>query len=182
MSQVVGVYSRESSADAARDLLTQAGYHDGRVVFLRPGPADGSTPPTHLRLRGESMLRGAVRWGIIGALITEVPMIVLLFFLPVDVNVKVLLASTVWKFGGAFGAWIGAIAASERGLEPDEAARYQVLLEHGNWVLSAGVRRRHRASTRGAMLESDALYVLDVRGTFEAKPPARVRAGGHASA
>lgn len=170
MSHMVGTYTRASAADAARDLLMDAGYMADRVVLLSPNQAGENIPPLHLRQRGESMVRGAVRWGIIGALVTEVPLVIALLFLPVDVNVKVLLASTVWKFGGAFGAWLGVMAASEHGLESEVASRYELLLNNGAWVLSADVRRKHRSFARGAMLESDALDVLDVHGTFEVKP------------
>ncbi|MEX2598505.1 MAG: hypothetical protein WD533_02505 [Dehalococcoidia bacterium] len=170
MGQIVGIYTRQTAADAAQDLLMDAGYLSERVRLLRPRGSADEAPLLRLNRRGESMVRMAVRWGIIGALITEVPLVIVLLFLPIDVNAKVLMASTVWKFGAAFGAWLGVMAASERGLEADEANRYEELLNQGNWILSADVRAKHRPFARGAMVESDAVDVSDVRGTFELKP------------
>ncbi len=115
------------------------------------------------------MRRPAVRWGIIGALVTEFPIVIAILFIHMDVNVKVLLAVTIWKFGAAFGAWLGAMAASEQGLEAEDAARYEKLLREGRWLLSVNAGTDDRRFARGAMLESDAIEVRDVHGTFDLK-------------
>ena len=177
MHQVVGTFARRSELDAASRLLDAAGYR-AELTLLSPPEADRLAAP--LAQRGELMLRAAVRWGISGALIVEVPSVIALLLLPVDSNVKVLMAATMWKFGAAFGAWFGAASAGERGLDQEVAEDYEARLEQGGWVLGAGVRRGDRPFARGVMLESDAFDVRDVIGTFETKPepdpqPARRR-------
>lgn len=166
MSTLVGVFEQDRGALSARDILTDADYH-ATVLRRSRDPYD---PPTRFKHRGEVMLRAAVKWGIIGALIIEVPFLVLLFILPVDVNVKVFMASTVWKFGAAFGAWIGAMSAGERGLDAERAEDYEDELINGRRLLSVNVASRDRRFARGAILESGAVEVRDVVGTFEVKP------------
>ena len=122
---------------------------------------------------GESMLRAAVKWGILGSLIVEVPSLIALLIFPMDLNVKVLLAATVWKFGAAFGSWIGAMSAGEDGLDDEHAAEYEALLAAGYALIAVDVRARHRPGIRGALLESGALSLRDVRGTFVLKQPPR---------
>ena len=173
MHLVVGTFAGRSALDAAARLLDGADYRAESLTLLAP-PRPG-TLAAPLAQRGELMLRAAVRWGIIGALIIEVPSVITLLLLPVDVNVKVLMAATMWKLGAAFGAWFGAAAAAERGLDQEVAEDYEARLERGGWVLGVGVRRGDRPFARGVMLESDAFDVRDVIGTFEAKP-ARGRA------
>ena len=178
MHQVVGTFAGRSALDAANRLFGAAGYTGEALTLLAP-PRTGSLAAP-LAQRGELMLRAAVRWGIIGALIVEVPSVIVLLLLPVDINVKVLMAATVWKVGAGFGAWLGAASAGERGLDQEVAEDYEARLERGGWVLGADVRRGDRPFARGVMLESDAFDVRDVIGTFESKPapvpePARRR-------
>ena len=169
MRQVVGTFAGRAALDAAERLFAGAGYTDQELTLLSPPEHDEPVPAlTH---RGESMLRAAVRWGIIGALIVEVPSVIALLLLPVDINVKVLMAATVWKLGAAFGAWLGAAFATEKGLDEEVADAYEQQLGAGRWVLGADVRRRDRPFARGVMLESDAVDVRDVTGTFEVKRP-----------
>ena len=178
MRQIVGTFAGRAALDAAGRLFADAGYTDRELTLLSP-PGEHERVPA-LTHRGESMLRAAVRWGIIGALIVEVPSVIALLLLPVDINVRVLMAATVWKIGAAFGAWLGAVFAGEKGLDEEVAEAYQQHLGEGRWVLGAKVRRRDRPFARGAMLESDALDVRDVIGTFEVKPlgaPKRVPVG-----
>ena len=78
--------------------------------------------------------------------------------------------ASVWKFGAAFGAWLGIMYGGERGLDQDTAEDYEAHLAAGRWVVAADVRRRDRQSARGALVESGALEARDVRGTFEPKP------------
>ncbi len=169
MSKVVGIFDDAEQALEARCLLTDKGCEDSRLILI--GPAAGDlVPHATLKHRGETMLRSAVRWAVLGALIVEIPSVVLVLLLPVDVNVKVFMGATMWKFGAAFGAWFGAMAVQERGLEDGTAQVYEEHLQAGRWILSADVPRRQRPAARGAMIESDALEVRDVVGTFEAKP------------
>jgi hypothetical protein len=175
MSSVVGIFEDERGVSAARELLIGSGYPDSGLALLRP-PGDRDYRRTILRHRGEVMLRAAVRWGIIGALMVEIPSLIIVLMLPVDINVKVFMGATMWKFGAGFGSWIGAIAAGERGLDEEIADEYESRLEHGFYVLGADVRRRDRPFARGAMLESGAIEARDVVGTFEVKVPKRERA------
>ena len=166
MSKVVGIFEDEHAVVAARDILADAGY---TPTLLAP-TQDAYELPTVFLQRGEMMLRSAVKWAIIGSLIIEIPSLVLLLMLPVDVNVKVFMGATVWKFGAAFGAWLGAMAMGERGLDAEIAAYYEAHLGVGRYVLSVDVSRRDRPFARGAMLESGSPEVRDVVGEFDVKP------------
>ena len=168
MYQIVGTFADRSALDAAGRLFGTAGYATETLTLLAPTELGRRAAP--LTQRGELMLRAAVRWGIIGALIIEVPSVIAMLLLPVDVNVKVLMAAIMWKFGAGFGAWFGAASAGERGLEQEVAEDYEARLERGGWVLAVDVHRRDRPFARGVMLESDAFDVRDVIGTFETKP------------
>ena len=165
MTSVVGIFDSERSAASARVILEDSGY---RPFAVAPSYAPDD-PPIVFRQRGEVMLRAAVKWGIIGALIIEVPSVTALMFLPVDLNVKILLGSTVWKFGAAFGAWIGAMSVGEHGLDAERAEDYERELDYGRRLLVVKVSSRDRPAARGAFLESGAVEVRDVVGTFERK-------------
>ena len=171
MTAVVGIFEHPPAAVAAEQLLEEAGFGD-RTGFTYVLPDDSPAPPRLVR-RGESMLRAAVKWGILGSLIVEVPSLIALLIFPMDLNVKVLLAATVWKFGAAFGSWIGAMTAGEDGLDDEHAAEYEALLGLGYALIAVDVRARHRPGIRGALLESGALSLRDVRGTFVLKQPPR---------
>ncbi len=173
MHQIVGTFAGRSALDAAGDLFGAAGYTEEALTLLAPPEMGRRAAP--LTQRGELMLRAAVRWGIIGALVVEVPSVIAMLLLPVDVNVKVLMASIMWKFGAGFGAWLGAASAGERGLDQEVAEDYQARLERGGWVLGVDVSRSDRPFARGVMLESDAFDVRDVIGTFETKPEASLK-------
>ena len=163
MSSIVAIFEGERGATAARDILEQAGY---TPVVLKSSH-DPYDPPVEFRHRGELMLRAAVKWGIIGALVIEIPALILLLILPVDLNVKVLMGSMVWKFGAGFGAWLGAGSAAERGLDTERAEDYERELVSGRHVLTVNVSSRDRPSARGALIESGAIEVRDLIGTFE---------------
>jgi hypothetical protein len=165
LSTLVGLFEQEHGAQSARNILTDAAY-DATVLRRSHDPYDA---PIRFKHRGEVMLRAAVKWGVIGALIFEVPALVLLFMLPVDVNVKVFFTATVWKFGAAFGAWFGAMSAGDRGLDAERAEDYEEELIGGRRILSVSVASRDRRFARGAILESGAIEVRDLVGTFEVK-------------
>ena len=171
MHLVVGTFAGRSALDAASRLFDAAGIAAEELTLVSP-PATGRAPAP-LAHRGELMLRAAVRWGIIGALVVEVPSVIALLILPVDINVKVLMAAIMWKFGAGFGAWFGAASVAERGLDQEVAEDYEARLERGGWVLGIDLRRGDRPFARGVMLESEAFDVRDVIGTFEAKPAPR---------
>jgi hypothetical protein len=167
MSAIAAIFDNERSANAARDILADAGY-PSVVIKASHDPFD---PPVELKHRGELMLRGAVKWGVIGALAVEIPSLIVLLFLPVDVNVKVFMAATMWKFGAGFGAWLGAAFTSDRGLDAERAEDYESELARGRRILAVNVRNRDRLFARGALVESDALEVRDINGTFELRVP-----------
>jgi hypothetical protein len=167
MTMIVGTFEDDRSTLAAHALFADAGY---RALLIMPS-YDEQSQPTFFNQRGETVLRAALRWCIRGALIVEAPSIVVVIFLPVDLSVKLFLGATMWKFGAAFGGWFGAIAAGERGLDAEVAAEYELHLAEGRCLLSVDVRRSDRPFARGAMLESGAVEVRDVVGTFEVKRP-----------
>ena len=85
-------------------------------------------------------------------------------------GIQVLLAITLWKIGGLFGALWGAIAGANRGLESRVANRYQYYLEQGTWALVARVGRYHAPLARGVLIESGAFDIRNVEGSFVARP------------
>lgn len=170
MTAVVGVFDDRAGAEAAERLLEDAGL-GGRMSAAHP-PA-GARP--RLARRGERMLRAAIKWCVWGSLIVEVPTLIALLLVPMDINVKVLLGATLWKFGAGFGAWLGAMSAGEQGLDDERAAEYEELLAEGYSLVAVDVRPRRRPGVRGALLESGALSLRDLRGTIALKPPAAPR-------
>ena len=160
---VVGVFDDLGTARAAEAVIASTGRPS---TLVASGP-DGLGFAGPLLRRGDTLLRTTIRWGVIGALVIELPSLIALLMLPVDINVKVFLAATVWKVGAIFGAWLGAIAAEERGLLPEHIDEYERHLARGRYVLAADVRWQERPHVRGAMLESGASLVRDVVGTFE---------------
>ncbi len=171
MSSIVGLFADRGGAGAACRLLEQAGYDQESVSVLAPPGGAPFSRPTPLLHRGESMLRTGLKWGVAGALLTEAPFIVLFFFLPVDGAIKVLMLVSAWKFGAAFGGWLGVMFGGERGLDQDAAEEYEQRLANGEWIVAAEVRRGHRSSARGAMVESGASEARDIRGTLEPRRP-----------
>ena len=142
-------------------------------------PEDDAPGPPRLARRGETMLRAAVKWGVLGSLIVEAPSLVAIFLFPLDLNVKILLAATVWKFGAVFGSWIGAMAATEEGLDDEIAAEYEHHLACGRSLVAVDIPSRLRPGVRGALIESGALGVRDVRGAFRLRRDPRAgRKGG----
>ena len=170
MTAIVGVFDDRSAAAAAKLLLEDVGFGE-KVDVTQALSADDSGMP-RLARRGETMLRSAIKWGIWGSLIIEIPSLIALLIFPLDVNIKILLAATVWKFGAAFGSWIGAMAVSEDGLDDETAADYEAHLADGRTLVAVDVQSRHRPGIRGILLESGALSVQNVRGTFVLKPAA----------
>ncbi len=168
MTAVVGIFDRREAAVAAEELLDGAGFGE-QFGVTRASPDDYVTP--RLARRGETMLRAAIKWGILGSLIVEVPSVIAILAFPLDLNVKILLAATVWKFGAAFGSWIGAMAATERGLDDEVAAEYEYHLACGNSLIAVDVRDRLRPGIRGILIESGALSVRNVRGAFVLRRP-----------
>ena len=176
MTAVVGIFEHRPAAVAAEQLLEEVGF-GSRMGVTYVLPDDSPTPP-RLARRGETMLRAAIKWGIWGSLIIEVPSLIALLIVSMDINVKILLAATVWKFGAAFGSWIGAMSVGEEGLDDEHAAEYEALLAAGYAVIAVDVGARHRPGIRGVLLESGALSLRDIRGTFVLKqPPGPTRVG-----
>ena len=168
MSQVVGIFNGPREVEEARDLIAGAGYRGPALTLLSPAAAG---PRTRLRHRGDVMLRSAVRWAVYGSLIVEVPTLIVLFILPVDINVRVFMGSTVWKIGAAFGAWLGGALVSEQGLDEEAADEHEIYLAEGFYILAANVRGTDRPFARGAMIESGAADVRDVAGSFIVRSP-----------
>ena len=169
MSQIVGIFQRPSEAEAAHALIADAGYREPRLVLLRP--VDAREPLVRFCHRGELMLRSALRWAIYGSLMIEVPGLLLLFLLPVDTTVKVFMGATIWKFGAAFGAWLGGALASERGVDEETADEYESYLAEGLYIIAADVQSKDRPFVRGAMIESGAGYARNIEGSFIMRTP-----------
>ena len=163
MSTLVAIFEGEGGAESARAILADGGYE---AVVWRSSH-DPYDPPIRFRRHNEFILRGAVKWGIIGALVIEIPALILLLMLPIGLNAKVLMGSTVWKFGAGFGAWLGAATAADRGLDSERADDFQRDLTSGRRIVTVDIAGRDRRSARGALIESGAVEVRDLYGTFE---------------
>ncbi len=168
MHSIVGVFNERASAEVAVRLLEHTTYGIRYVELI--GPFDPDTPTPPLLERGESMLRNGLRWGIWGALICEIPFILLFIFLAADNAVKIIILATSWKFGAAFGGWLGMMFGSERGLDQELAESYLNRLDQGKWIVSADTVESQQRHVRGAMLESGATEARDIRGTVEPRP------------
>ena len=175
MTAVVGVFDRRDAAVAAELLLDEAGFGE-RISVACALPDDVAGPP-RLARRGETMLRAAVKWAILGSLIVELPSLVAIMLLPIDLNVKILLAATMWKFGAAFGSWLGAMAATDNGLDDEIADEYERHLALGRALIAVDVREGLRPGIRGALIESGALSIRNVRGAFILRPHGERRWG-----
>lgn len=171
MTTIVGVFDGTRGALAAAELLDAAGL-GGRYDALLT-QAEARRHP-RLKRRGETMLRAAVKWGILAAVIVELPSLVALLIVPWDLNVKILLAATVWKFGAGFGAWIGAMCAGENGLDDELAEHYETHLAQGRTLLAVNAPSKSRSGVRGILLESDSIALNDVRGTFMVSPRQKI--------
>lgn len=165
LNRAVAVFDDSGSASAAVSLIGETLARMDQVVVLQPA----SVQPHSLAHRGESMLKGAIRWGIWGSVIFELPLTLAILVAPVDINVKVLVAATVWKFGAGFGAWFGAMAAQEEGLHSDDAARYETLCSERKWIVAVPLKRRTAPSIRGILIESGAVEIRELRGSFRIK-------------
>lgn len=175
MNTIVALFDDEAAARRAHQALRAAGLAGHQLALLAPGHLPRARADASVVLaKGDSVLGTAVRWGIIGAVGVEVPLLALTIALPVDVNVKVLIGATAWKFGAAFGVWLGAMAGAEHGVDGELARDYEMQLRNGRWLIAAAVMARSARHVRGALLESGALEVRDVDGTLEMR---RVAAG-----
>ena len=166
---IAGLFPDHQTALRARRQFRDLGYQPERLLLL--AAVDGEHPP--LRQRPECIFRWAVRWGIAGALVVEIPVLVALVFAPIDLGFRIFLAASVWKVGGLFGAWFGLLLGQDHGLEPEVAQRYERHLAQGRAVLAVRTPRRGMPGARGMLLESGALEARDLDGTFELKAPWR---------
>ena len=166
---VAGLFPDRASADAAKRLFHDVGYGRERVTML--STVDGELPL--LRQRPECIFSRAVRGAIEGALVLEVPIVLALLLLPVDMTVRVFMAASVWKAGALIGAWFGVLLGQDHGLESEVAERYQRHFQLGRVVVAVDAPSRDLPSVRGVLLESGALEARDVDGTFETKPGPR---------
>ena len=79
---------------------------------------------------------------------------------------QLFLASTMWKFGVLVGAFVGGVMGAQMGLEDRFADRFNRHLALGHIILSARVEPGDAPGVRGALIESGALSVHDVEGSF----------------
>ena len=170
---VTGLFADAQGARSAHEILREMTRWPGDVMLMSP---DGLplTAPT-FKHRPECLLRWALWGALVGALLVEVPGLITVLLAPIDVNVKVLLASTIWKFGAFLGATVGMLLGQEHGLEPETAERYERHLAQGGLVMAAAVRDRDLPQARGVLLESGASDVRGAQGSFE--PKAGIRTG-----
>ena len=181
---VVGVFDSEELALGAVQALRAAGLPRRGVVVLSSNglgePALGRLASAlrgqRLEGRGEGLLRPLLWGALLGSAVVEVPVLAWLF-LGVDhqtaaavgmslASLRLLVASTVWKLGTVVGGFVGTAVALERGVDADALRRYEEHLARGDLVVAARVSPRGVRNARGIFIESGALEVRDVSGSF----------------
>ena len=171
MTAIVGVFDDRSAAAAAKQLLEAVGFGE-KVDVTQALSADDSGWP-RLARRGETMLRSAIKWGIWGSLIIEIPSLIALLIFPSRRERQDSArcdgpGSSALRSAHGSGRWL----SPRRAWMTRTAADYEAHLADGRTLVAVDVRSRHRPGIRGALLESGALSVRDVRGTFVLKPAA----------
>ena len=84
---------------------------------------------------------------------------------------QLFLASTMWKFGVLVGAFVGGVMGAQMGLEDRFADRFNRHLALGHIILASRVESGEAPGVRGALIESGALSVHDVEGSFIGQGP-----------
>ena len=184
---IAGVFTSEASLRGAVELL-RLGRGRGDVCVmshdaLRDPSLTGSArcvTVKDLREPGEMQLRMALRGALWGSIVGIVVSAVAAFILFEPASTRMLVFGVAWKLGTFIGVYVGMFIGAERGLPREVAGHYLEHLAHHRLVLVA--RSRHDAvNVRGILLESGAVEVRDVKGTFEAvpvpEPPRHVPAG-----
>ena len=163
--QVVGLFNEECYVTEAARLLRGAGYGWSDLDLVSPG---------RLMHRPEGMWPCALKWGLIGSIVVEVPVLIWVLLAFDSWGMQLFLAVSLWKFGTLFGGMLGAIAGSDRGLESNVARRYEQHFAHGAVALAARVDQKDAPQARVIFLESGAFDIRNVDGRFIAKTvPAR---------
>ncbi len=179
MSQLVAaIFPSKASALAALGMLEGAGYLSRRVVLLAQDvDRDGAGPVTGPRYvsaanlveSGELVLPMALKGAVVGSAIVFFLSIIFSLLLVKSLSHQLMIISMVWKVGGMVGSYVGLAVGYERGMSSEMIRYYSKQVELGRVVLATRVRRRHLSNIRGILLESGALEVRDVQGSFEAK-------------
>ena len=177
--QIAAVFREEEGALEAAQMLSDAGHAPSDVsVFSRTGLSYPhlsliATPVFVEKLvkRPEKALGQALRWAIIGALAVEAVSLVWIFLVFDDWAMQMFLASTIWKFGVMVGGFVGGVMGAQMGLEDRLADRFNRHLALGHILLAAQVEARRAPDVRGILIESGALSVQDVEGSFIGQGP-----------
>ncbi len=188
--QIVGLFVREGGVVEAARMLHAAGCSSSNLDLVSQG--DLYRPELHPLLRHvrigrlfqrpEGMWPSALRWGLIGSVLVEIPVLIWVLLAFESWGVQVLLAATLWKIGTMFGSILGAIAGKDQGLESRVARGYEANLAQGSLVLAARVNHWDAPHTRGILIESGAYDVRNVEGRFVVRraPGAQVTASQYA--
>ena len=188
-SMVVGVFDSERLALAAVRALGRAGLGRDRLSLVSCDSIDSGELSTRTRILRGSLLEGRdeglirpMLWGALwGSLVVEVPVLFWLLFV-VDAataeqwgmtlgGLQLFLGSTAWKLGAVVGGFTGAAAHMGDGVGPDAIRGYEASLAEGKLVLAAHVRAFGGRNARGILIESGALELRDVKGTFQVLGP-----------
>ena len=172
--QIAAVFREEEGALEATQMLHEAGYASSDVgVFSREGLRYPhlslvATPVFVERFvkRPEKALGRALQGAIVGALVVGGASLIWIFLAFDHWAMQLFLASTMWKFGVFAGAFIGGVIGAQMGLEDRLADRFNRHLALGHILLRARVEAANAPEARGILIESGALSVHDVEGSF----------------
>ena len=188
--RVAAVFDSWELAEAAARLLRSAGLSRGDITLLSNAalPSGGllrlvrCSAATQLRDREGGALRRALIGAVVGSFLLELPVLVWLF---VGLNeamarqlgmgllaLRVLIATSAWKFGAVLGGYVGIFMSPQPGPEAELLRRYQERLESGGLVMLAQIRRAGLSEVRGILIESTASLVGELGG------PAAAGTGG----
>lgn len=178
---IAAVFREEEGALEAAQVLSDAGHAPPTVrVFSR----EGLSYP-HLSLvatpffverfvkRPEKALGRALQGAIVGALLVGGLSLIWIFLAFDHWAMQLFLASTMWKFGVFVGGFVGGVMGAQMGLEDRYADRFNRHLALGHILLAARVESGDAPGVRGALIESGALSVHDVEGSFIGQGPER---------
>ncbi len=177
--QIAAVFHEEENALEAVQVLSQAGYTPSDVsAFSR----EGLSYP-HLSLfatpvfvekfvkRPEKALGRALYGAIVGSLVVGGLSLIWVLLAFDHWAMQLFLASTMWKFGVFVGGFVGGVIGAQMGLEDRLADRFNRHLALGHILLAARVEAERAPEARGILIESGALSVQDVEGSFIGQGP-----------
>ena len=177
--QIAAVFKHEEGALEAAQVLHDAGHIPSSVsVFSREGLSYPhlslfATPVFLDKLvkRPEKALGRALYGAVVGSTLVGGLSLIWVLLAFDHWGMQLFLASTMWKLGVFVGAFVGGVMGAQLGLEDKVADRFNRHLALGHILLAARVETENASEARGILIESGALSVQDVEGSFIGQGP-----------